>query len=411
MFQLFFVTKNIGVGTIQANLFEQVMESFTQNIAPDGTSADRIRTTCEFQSGTLVQGDRYLRSGHRRLQDEQLQVFFRYSMEYRSDHVNVTEFDQYFKNWANSNLGTVVAGLATAGVPVLDAQPMFILDDSDAPTIHPSRHPTLSPSSRPSRIPTFSPSNYPSKTPSKAPSDIPSVIPSDGPSLQPSIGPTELPSVTPTVTMRNRGSNQTTTIAAVVASIGAGALIFAVGICFRRRRNIDDDRPPRSPLPLLMPGLRPRPNQPSRVPSRHDAFPIGTPNDDVNRNPLGGLPDDRSVRSRSSNSLISTGSSHRNDSGSDIAYEESYNFQDEFDQYKDQNLEKMRTNVENMSTNFDGMMSQALTNALMDDMDEDDENFGDFTADMQSSMDIEATVLCDMNDWIKQTEGALPDER
>ena len=43
------------------------------------------------------------------------------------------------------------------------------------------------------------------------------------------------------------------------------------------------------------------------------------------------------------------------------------NLQDEFDQYKDQNLEKMRAEVEGNLSGFDGMMSQALTKALMDD--------------------------------------------
>jgi hypothetical protein len=114
----------------------------------------------------------------------------------------------------------------------------------------------------------------------------------------------------------------------------------------------------------------------------------------------------------SEESLISTGSSRENESDSDIDYnDDTYNLADEFDKYKDQNLEKMRSEVEGMSSNFDGMMSQALTKALMDDMDEDDGGMSVVTTDMVNSMEIEATVLCDINDWIKKKEGATPDEK
>jgi hypothetical protein len=138
-------------------------------------------------------------------------------------------------------------------------------------------------------------------------------------------------------------------------------------------------------------------------------FPVGAvPNSSVAIIGTGG--DDGSVIS--SDSLISTGSSRQHeDSDSDIEYDNTDNLADEFDQYKDQNLEKMRTDVEGMSSNFDGMMSQALTKALMDDMDEDDGAVSEMTVDALSSMDIEATVLCDTIDWLKKREGASKDDR
>lgn len=45
-------------------------------------------------------------------------------------------------------------------------------------------------------------------------------------------------------------------------------------------------------------------------------------------------------------SLISTGSSRENESDSDIEYDDTLNLADEFDKYKDQNLEKMRSEVD-----------------------------------------------------------------
>jgi hypothetical protein len=62
-------------------------------------------------------------------------------------------------------------------------------------------------------------------------------------------------------------------------------------------------------------------------------------------------------------------------------------------------------------TGFDGMMSQALTKALMDD-DDSSQDMGDLMwGGTGDSMEIEASVLCDMNDWLKRKEGASVDER
>lgn len=180
-----------------------------------------------------------------------------------------------------------------------------------------------------------------------------------------------------------------------------------------RRKRIRDERDDglASPSPRLMAGLRsPRFLTGGSVNANGSLhFPVGAvPNSSVAIIGTGG--DDGSVIS--SDSLISTGSSRQHeDSDSDIEYDNTDNLADEFDQYKDQNLEKMRTDVEGMSSNFDGMMSQALTKALMDDMDEDDGAVSEMTVDALSSMDIEATVLCDTIDWLKKREGASKDDR
>lgn len=90
---------------------------------------------------------------------------------------------------------------------------------------------------------------------------------------------------------------------------------------------------------------------------------------------------------------------------------ETCNLEDEFDQYKDQKLEKMRSDIEGTVTNFDGMMSQALTKALMDD----DNELRDYSELMRggigNSMEIEASVLCKMNDWLKRRERAPLEDR
>ena len=100
---------------------------------------------------------------------------------------------------------------------------------------------------------------------------------------------------------------------------------------------------------------------------------------------------------------ISSGSAHEMDDRDALG--------DVFDNYKDQNLEQMRTKVEGTVTNVDGMMSQALTKALMDDDDDStDENELKWGGSGQS-MEIEASVLCDTNDWLKRKDSPSVDER
>lgn len=139
---------------------------------------------------------------------------------------------------------------------------------------------------------------------------------------------------------------------------------------------------------------------------RHEQFNDETDHDllhDVDQD----LPQDDSLVSNQS--LISAGMSMSSDSGHE---DDARDFlADEFDQIKDQNLEKMRTEVEGTVTNVDGMMSQALLKALMDDEDTN-RDMNELTwGGSRTSIEIEASVLCEMNDWLKRKEGASLDER
>jgi hypothetical protein len=85
---------------------------------------------------------------------------------------------------------------------------------------------------------------------------------------------------------------------------------------------------------------------------------------------------------------------------------------DVFDQYKDQNLETMRSNVENNLSDFEGIMSAAVTKALMGDEDaqlDPDELLWGCRANPIAA-DVEASALCEVSDWLKRNESAS-DER
>jgi hypothetical protein len=80
---------------------------------------------------------------------------------------------------------------------------------------------------------------------------------------------------------------------------------------------------------------------------------------------------------------------------------------DDFDRFKDQNLEKMRSHVEDNVTGMDGMMSQALTHALMPGGD----NASLLWSGAQEAMEIEANALWEVTDWMKKSEFASVDEK
>jgi hypothetical protein len=145
------------------------------------------------------------------------------------------------------------------------------------------------------------------------------------------------------------------------------------------------------------------------ITSANLSFPI--PHDGTMRTDYAvtGVPHD--LMRSSEASLIDVNSSV--DEDSEVENDSTYILADEFDLYKDQNLEEMRAKVQGNLSNFDGMMSQAMTKALMDDMDDNEdsdmENFLHYVS--QSPMEIEANVLCETNDWLKRKSGASTEEK
>lgn len=84
---------------------------------------------------------------------------------------------------------------------------------------------------------------------------------------------------------------------------------------------------------------------------------------------------------------------------------------DEFDRYKNQDLEKMREEVKGNVDNMDGMISQALTKVLMDQDEHDTKTLLWGANAPGDSAEIEASVLCETHDWLKRKEDATLEER
>lgn len=111
----------------------------------------------------------------------------------------------------------------------------------------------------------------------------------------------------------------------------------------------------------------------------------------------------------SNQSLISAGMSLGE--GSVDEADRTHNLADAFDQYKDQNLEKVRADVEERVIGSDSMMNQAMTLAFMGD----DEIFAEtrelITGEGADSTELEADLLCEVNDFLKRNEFADLEER
>lgn len=84
---------------------------------------------------------------------------------------------------------------------------------------------------------------------------------------------------------------------------------------------------------------------------------------------------------------------------------------DEFDRYRNQDLEKMREEVKGNVDNMDGMMSQALTKVLMEQDEHDTKSLLWGASAPGDSAEIEASVLCETHDWLKRKEDATLEER
>jgi hypothetical protein len=87
--------------------------------------------------------------------------------------------------------------------------------------------------------------------------------------------------------------------------------------------------------------------------------------------------------------------------------------QDEFDKYRDENLDKLRSEVEGNMPGFEGVMSAAVMRVLMGN-DDNDEITPEVTwgcSGTPTGAEIEASALCEVNDWMKRHEGGTLEQK
>lgn len=162
----------------------------------------------------------------------------------------------------------------------------------------------------------------------------------------------------------------------------AGCLLFSIiaAICKRRR----------CPLPPTEPDSNAAINSEQHSPELDDEEAVSSSN------------------SYTSHSLISHVSLLESDPGDEG--DDTHILHDEFDKYKNENLEKVRTDIVGTISNSRDMMSQALTKALMDDIHDDDTIDSCWFGSIDSA-EIEASIYYEVHNWLKIKDGADENEK
>ena len=351
-----------------------------------------------------------------------------YEMEYTSVYQNVSLYPINFQNYVNGNLEEIATQMQTLrlNVTMLDATNRFVLvtpepTTSPMPSASPTPAPTLSPppSEQPSGSPTMLPSSTPEPTES-ASNDEPTAEPPVVPTLSPEGDETQAP------TEDGGGVNDNNTVIVVSCVVAGSILLIGALVLYRRRQKNRE-------LDFRSSTIGSGSGRPTDGQSQH-----GTDYDDDKKsaphvssstkeastslsalntvNYAGAQGESlkpEAVMSPaeslvSNPSLLSDGIDMSGDSGDE--FDATLGLADEFDQYKDKNMEKMRSDVEGNLTNFDGMMNQAMTIALFpDEEEEDDVDISELMwggSGQLSGLEIEASALGEVMDWLKRNENS-----
>lgn len=298
-----------------------------------------------------------------------------YLCEYNSTYVSVDGYNDLFLSYLNGNLTGLTADMRASNITVIAAQPTgFVGVLTTAPTSSPA--PTIAPTSGP--------------TTTIPPSITPSIMNMPVATTDPT--PTYLETFSPTVANPGGGGGIPVPAIAAIVVVGGIALLFVLACFFRRRlknrHRADNVRPARRPA---------RQGEGNVRRGREGDTAMGI----VYSRQSGSIESNRSLVSEGREGL---------DGESGDEMDGTKNLQDEFDQYKDQNLEQLRSDVEGNLSGFEGIMSAAVTKALiMGDDDATKMDPGELFWGCQGNPtgpEVEASALCEVNDWTKRNENA-----
>ena len=400
----------------QLFIIETLYRGYTKDFAPisEEEVKTQVITTCTVNrqvipdsgTGRLLSENGFLPLflRRRRVQDDpttDVVLNLDYTMKYESRYHNVTTYPRRFQNWTNTNLETVLQQMQILGLNVTQVDKA-------------SRIVVSTPAPSASEAPSFPPTVIPTK--SFAPTL--SAVPTEGATIIPSIVPSSKPD-----------GHKTVNVVLIVVSIIIALAIIAIGlfIYYRKRKKTRE-------MELQADAIKNKQGRDVETNSgrgwvattgaasklvydkaesseakaygstfgKHSNGPSGL--DDVGDvvSPNGSLV--------SNQSLLSRGNSMGGDSRDEA--DTTQIFADEFDQYKDQNLEKMRADIEGNLEGCDGMMSQAVARALID---EDDLTVAsDFLwggGEGVTGPEIEASALGIITDWLKRNDKASAREK
>jgi hypothetical protein len=414
-------------------LFQGLYRSYTINFAPRTEVVEgRIETICDFISQVGLEGRRLLRK--KRYNVRSLQTSFQFvevdfTMSYKSVETNVSSYPVSFQSYVNENLEKVAEQLVLLSLNVTEVSiaSRIIVRPEPTPAPSSSRSPSIGPTMEPSfsKSPSLIPSDMPSLTPSSM-----TIEPSDHPNLKVTQAPYQVPSSKPTSPPDGERDGLASNTVIVVSFVVAGSIVLIGLLVYYRKRKLLRELEFQSNAAggKMKSGRGPSLDEGSwnavvqKPTSNDNVKTTDTPNHASafkKVNYQGSAPPVLSADGMvspseslvSNQSLLSAGNSMAGDSGDEA--DATHNLADEFDQYKDQNLEKMRADVEGNLTGFDGMMSQALTRALIDDDDAivDPVELLWGGSGSLTGAEIEASALGEVTDWLKRKDSASVEEK
>jgi hypothetical protein len=366
-----------------------IFESYTEFLLPDST-INQIETRCsiDLQSGSINTLGQSLNN-------------MDYRCQYSSNMVDVESLPVSFLSFVNADLDRLTTDLFFQNLNVNASLPAAIrIIQSPAPSISP----------QPSALPTFRPtvSSPPTLAPSSGPTER---MPTTPPNF---LRPTMVPSP---LVVQGRNGLSVGGIAAIVIVAGILCLVGLFLYYQSARKQQEEMRRPRPHRTSSASSNLATTGRSFRNTFRQSARPV-----DPLRPPIGvhgnvGLsgspnflvsPTEDSLLSNKS--MLSIGDSVMAEgSGDDLDDDGTKNLQDEFDQYKDQNLELLRTDVEGNLSGFEGYMSAAVTNALMGDDEKKNYEMQELLWGCDANPDgteIEASALFEVTDWLNRNESA-----
>lgn len=307
-----------------------------------------------------------------------------YSTSYGYD---ITTYPSSFMAYMNENLEQVTTDMQTRFLPVIEAKDVIVYN-TDAPTVSPA--PTKAPlGAAPMTQSPIGEGETMPPTASKSSAPTVSSVPTS------SRSPVVIVD-TPKPTSREIVNDQRSFVVGLAAGLSGAALVVLLFILYTKRtmskRKLNGDvdlevsRKSLNGIELVYNNngnVQVAPDDVTENDRR--AHNIGTEFDGIVSNP----------------SMVSEGGSlgsNPNDIQEGIPVE---TLQDEFDNYKNQDLEFMRNGVEESVYGAEGMMSLAMTRALMEEEEENVDWGG-----AQDCASMEANIFCDANDWLRKNENA-----
>ncbi|KAL9191224.1 hypothetical protein ACHAXT_000930 [Thalassiosira profunda] len=387
---------------VQVGIYQLLMQSYTVEFGYF-VAEPQIVTTCEVIGQDLAGRRRGLqtlipRGLWRRLQTPKLVMEF--TMEYKSRYgFDVENYPQQFGAFINANLERVTADMESRFLPVVEAQDVIVFN---------TKEPTSSPTFGGDGSPTASPS-YPSDA-----------RPTRFPTLTPTF--TAMPSSSPTYAPTPNGEiveDRTSFIVGLAAGLGGAAVVMLLLIWYMRKKNREKEEENAARFQGVgeKRGSADQMEEGFEV-SAEDAVPVAFSSDQIAQ------PDDYPrdadgatspqgmetiADSLFSNpSMVSSGGGGGSLSSNPEDNVPLEGLQDEFDVYKNQDLEILRDGVEEAVNGSEGMMSLAMTRALMEDEDAEVNTSWGGAEDPES---IEANALCETNDWLRKNEHSTLEER